>query len=216
MNVISLDSTCMQEALREASMTMASGGVVCFPTETFYGLGARYDDLAACEKLYRLKGRPHEKALPLIVGARQTLGAVAGPAGEIEALLMDRFWPGPLTILFHARPDLPAFVTGGRPGRVAVRIPGRSFALALARSVGYPITATSANLSGMPAAERPDDVRRYFDDRPDLLIDGGRTPGGLSSTIVEVREGVVEVVRQGAVSRDAIALVLHSQGYRLK
>lgn len=204
MKTIQSDNADIHETLREASMVLAAGGIVCFPTETFYGLGVRYDDRGAHEKLFRLKHRPADKPLPLIVGSMGTLDCLVDRISKAEGVLMRHFWPGPLTILLPARRDLPDFITAGRPGRVAVRIPGASLALELAKSLDFPVTATSANISGMPAADNPDDVVRYFGDRVDLIIDGGKTPGGLSSTIVEEKDNRIVIVREGAISKKEI------------
>lgn len=204
MKVIQSDNADICETLREASMVLAAGGIVCFPTETFYGLGIKFDDRRAHEKLFRLKHRPEDKPLPMIVGSMGTLECLVDRISEVEGLLMRHFWPGPLTILLPARRDLPDFITAGRPGRVAVRIPGASLALELAKSLDFPVTATSANISGMPAADNPDDVVRYFGDRVDLVIDGGKTPGGLSSTIVEEKDNRIAIVREGAISKKEI------------
>ncbi|MGC2064380.1 MAG: L-threonylcarbamoyladenylate synthase [Thermodesulfovibrionales bacterium] len=204
MKVIQSDNTDICETLREASLVLAAGGIVCFPTETFYGLGVKFNDRRAHEKLFTLKQRPHDKPLPLIIGAVGMLECLSDRISAVEELLMRYFWPGPLTLLLPARRDLPDFITAGRPGRVAVRIPGASIALELARSLDFPITATSANISGMPAADNPDDVMRYFGDRVDLVIDGGKTPGGLSSTIVVEKDNRIAIVREGAISKKDI------------
>ncbi len=214
MKVIQPDDINMREALRETSEVLAAGGIVCFPTETFYGLGVKFDDQGAHERLFALKQRSRSKPLPLIVGSREVLDRIVGRTSGLEELLMRHFWPGPLTLLLHARQGLPDFITAGRPGRVAVRIPGASIGLELARSLDFPITATSANISGMPAADNPGDVVRYFGDRVDLVIDGGKTPGGNASTIVEVQGERVNVVRPGAISEEVIARVLSVSGYQ--
>jgi len=201
--VISLKEEDLQDALREACLVIRNGGLVCFPTETYYGLGVRCDDSGALQRLYDLKGRQQEKPLPLIIGSIGMLAGLAEGLDETESLLVRHFWPGPLTVLLRARRDLPAFITAGSPF-VAVRVPGKSFALDLAGSLEFPVTATSANISGRPPAADPSEVKHYFGDAPDLMIDAGRTPGGSPSTIVEVRDGTLIIVRQGAVSSEAI------------
>ncbi|MBA4372414.1 MAG: threonylcarbamoyl-AMP synthase [Thermodesulfovibrio sp.] len=213
MMTIQSDNADFCKILSEASRVLAAGGIACFPTETFYGLGVKYDHRPAHEKLFGLKQRPQDKPLPLIIGAIDMLDCLVARVSAVEELLMRSFWPGPLTLLLPARQDLPDFITSGRPGRVAVRIPGASVALELAKSLDYPITATSANISGMPAADNPGDVARYFGERVDLVIDGGKTPGGRSSTIVEVLGEHVRVIRQGVISEDELAKVLRAAGY---
>jgi L-threonylcarbamoyladenylate synthase len=213
MREIQSDTTDSGSMFCEASRVLTEGGIVCFPTETFYGLGVKYDLRPAHEKLFRLKQRRPDKPLPLIIGRLELLDLLVEKTSALEELLMRSFWPGPLTLLLPARPDLPDFVTAGRPGHIAVRIPGASVALDLARALDFPITATSANISGMPAADSPEKVLRYFAAAPDLLINGGRTPGGNSSTIAEVRGDAVTIVRPGVISEAEIEAVLRAAGY---
>ena len=146
-----------EKAIAESGRTIKEGGIVAFPTETFYGLGVKYDDLSALEKLNSIKRRPKGKAVPLIIGNTKVLALITPSAGIIAERLMERFWPGPLTLLIAAKKDLPEFITAGS-GKIAVRIPGSSFALELAVSLDFPVTATSANISGMPPANHPEEV----------------------------------------------------------
>ena len=198
-----ISATDEARAIAECSRSIRSGGIIAFPTETFYGLGAFYTNFAALEKLIALKRRPKDKALPLIVGQRNVLPLIASPVSFIEEILIEKFWPGPLTLLLAAKKDLSELITAGS-GKIAVRIPGRSFALDLARSLEFPITATSANISGMPPAESPEEVISYFGDEIDIVVDSGKTPGGKPSTIVGVTGTVVEILRKGAIPDEEI------------
>ena len=142
--------------------------------------------------------------MPLIIGGIDMLQQIAlddwlrhMPA-QAKAL-MERFWPGPLTLLIPAKKELSEYLTAGT-GKVAVRVPGDSFALHLAQRAGFPFTATSANISGMPPADNADSVIKYFRDGIDLLIDGGKTSGGLPSTIVDVSDDKLRIVRKGAAN----------------
>lgn len=193
----------IERALSEAGRTIEKGGVVAFPTETFYGLAVRYDDIEALRRLYALKHRAADKAMPLIVGGKKTLQFVALPLTPVAEELAERFWPGPLTILTPATEGLSDFLTGGTK-KVAVRIPGESFALRMARFLGIPVTATSANISGEVPADNAGRVAEYFGDRIDLLVDGGKTPGGKPSTIVDVSGEKVRIVREGAIPCEEI------------
>jgi L-threonylcarbamoyladenylate synthase len=189
-------------ALDAAVETLGGGGVVSFPTETFYGLGVRFDMESALERLFALKGRSAEKAVSLIIGELEVLLELAAP-GAVTPLaerLMRRHWPGPLTLVFRAREGLPPYLTLN--GTVAVRVPGESFALRLARKVGFPITATSANPAGMPPPGDAETVREYFRERIDLLIDGGKTDGETPSTIADVTGDEIRIIREGAVALD--------------
>lgn len=187
------------EAIAEASETIKKGGIIAFPTETFYGLGVKFDNIAALKKLYTLKHRSLDKALPLIIGEKRLLRLVTSSVPDSAEDLIRRFWPGPLTLLLPAQPTLSEFLTA-KTGKIAVRIPGESFALDLVRSLDFPITATSANISGMSPADTADAVSRYFGDALDLLIDCGKTPGGMPSTIVDASGGKIRLVRPGALS----------------
>jgi L-threonylcarbamoyladenylate synthase len=200
---IKLGETRKDEAIHEAIQIVSRGGIIAYPTETFYGLGVRFDMPGSLRRLYELKRRPREKAMPVIIGhidllselvSQKWLENIPSPVKS----LMHRFWPGPLTLLLPAKEGLSEFLTAGS-GMIAVRIPGESFALRIAKKAGFPITATSANLSGMPPAGTGREVTRYFDDRIDLLVDGGETAGGLPSTIVNAAEDPVSMVREGAI-----------------
>ena len=203
MEMIRPTETGEYEAVKRSVAALMLGGIVAFPTETFYGLGVRYDHIPALERLYALKGRPHDKAMPLIIGDRRLLSLLTPSVPPSAARLMDRFWPGPLTLILPAKKTLSQHLTAGT-GTVAVRIPGRSFALALVSSLNVPITATSANISSQPPADTAGAVSGYFGDSLDLIIDCGRTPGELPSTIVDATGSGPVILRQGKVSEDEI------------
>jgi L-threonylcarbamoyladenylate synthase len=203
-----VSATRADEALKAASEAIIGAGIAAVPTETFYGLCARHDSAVALERLYAVKGRPRNRAIPLIIGDKGMLPLVAAAVGGIAEKLAGRFWPGPLTLLLDARGDLPEPITAGT-GKVAVRVPGASFALDLVRLLGVPLTATSANISGLPPAESAEEVIRYFADGIDIVVDGGKTPGGMPSTIVEVSDGQVKIARQGKISEEEIRNALN-------
>lgn len=206
MTIIRPAETGMSRAIEKASGTIKTGGVIAYPTETFYGLGVKFDNIAALMKLYGIKHRSWNKALPLIIGEKRLLELIASSITDSAEKLAEKFWPGPLTLLLPANPDISEFITAGT-GKIAVRIPGESFALDLARSLGFPITATSANISGMPPADNADDVIRYFGDAIDLIIDCGKTPGGKPSTIVDASEKKIRILRAGAISAEEVLAV---------
>ncbi|MBZ0156470.1 MAG: threonylcarbamoyl-AMP synthase [Alphaproteobacteria bacterium] len=194
---ITLARETLETALREAVATLQGGGIIAYPTETFYGLGAKYDILSAIERIYEVKRRPAEKAMPLIIGRRELLPLLTDSVSAQAEELMRTFWPGPLTLLFSARSVLPAPLVSG--GRVAVRIPGESFALRLALKADFPITATSANISAHPPARSLEMILDYFGDSLDCIIDGGESPGNIPSTIVDVAGEKIALLRKGAV-----------------
>jgi len=185
------------QAISVALEVLRQGGIVAYPTETFYALGVMADSDEALGKLFSLKGREPDKAASLIVGSEEQARKLAGDTGPLAGRLMKAHWPGPLTLVLRAAEGLSPFVT--RDATVALRVPGDSFALRLVIAAGFPITATSANPAGEPPAVTADDVERYFPDDVNLLIDGGAAPGGMPSTIVDATGQEPRVLRQGAV-----------------
>ncbi len=195
--LIKLTGSNYDDIIRKAASVLIEGGVIAYPTETLYGLGAKYDLEHALEKIFTLKKRPEEKALTLIIGNVQQLSSIVISVSEIAKDLITYFWPGPLTLVFKARQDISKNLILN--DTVAVRIPGDSFALRLAKSVPFPITATSANISNLPAAQDADTILSYFSDNLDLIIDGGRTPGEPPSTIVDATGDKIKLIRMGAI-----------------
>ena len=193
----------MAQVLRHTVETLANGDIVAYPTETFYGLGVKFDLADSLKNLYEIKQRPKDKAMPLIIGNKELLPLIAASVNNIALLLMDRFWPGPLTLILSAKENLSEYITAGTH-KVAVRIPGESFALHLAKYANFPISATSANPSGITPARDAETVIRYFGDRIDLIIDGGPTSGELPSTIVDVTEREMKILREGMIKKELL------------
>jgi L-threonylcarbamoyladenylate synthase len=183
--------------LARAADVLRDGGLVGYPTETFYGIGADPRNDLAVDRLYRAKNRLRTVAVPLIAGSVAQLVAVAGGLSPVVRDLAARFWPGPLTLVIPAWKGLSVAIDGGL-GTVAVRVPGHLVARSLCDAFGYPITSTSANLSaGGPLADA-EAVAASLASSLAMLLDGGRTPGGQVSTIVDVVGGVPRLVRPGA------------------
>lgn len=195
--LITLTKNNYNEILLKAKEVLIKGGVIAYPTETLYGLGAKYDLESALEKIFQLKNRPEEKALTLIIGKVEQLSLITESISPSAKDLIEKFWPGPLTLVFKAKKGLSERLKINNT--IAVRIPGESFALRLARSVEFPITATSANISNLPAAQDAETVLNYFDGKLDLVIDGGRTVSKQPSTIVDVSTETIKVIRQGII-----------------
>lgn len=185
-----------QDVLGEAAGVIAAHGVVAFPTETFYGLAVSVFDARACERVFVLKGRPASKALPCIVSDVFDLEQVAREVPALALELSQRFWPGPLTLVLPARSGVAA---AAESGTIAVRVSSLPLARELAAAAG-PVTSTSANPAGAAPATTADEVELAMSD-VDLILDGGRTPGGLPSTIVAVSSGTAEprLIREGAI-----------------
>ena len=186
------------EILEEVARAVRGGGIVAVPTDTLYGLAVDPFRPEAVARLLAAKGRPPERALPLIAATTDQVSRCFGPLSSVAQRLADRFWPGPLTLLLPAPGDLPAGVSAGT-GRVGVRVPAHAVARGLCRACGHLLTATSANLSGQPPASDPEEVARTLGDRIDVLLDAGHTQGGAPSTIVDVTSAAPRLVRDGAV-----------------
>ena len=194
----------LEHVLVQTVEALKKGNIVAYPTETFYGLGVKFDIEDSLKRLCDIKNRARDKAMPLIFGDRRLLPYVIKSPSQKAILLMEEFWPGPLTLILRAKKNISRYITAGTE-RVAVRIPGTSFALSLAQKANFFITATSANLSGMIPAQDADAVARYFGDRIDIVIDGGPTPGGLPSTIVDVTGKEMRILREGAISKESLS-----------
>lgn len=197
-----------ESTLEKTVEALQKGMIIAYPTETFYGLGAKFDIEDSLRRIYEIKNRSKKKAIPLIIGDKRSLSLITDSIEPQAYVLMERFWPGPLTLILPSKTDISNYITAGS-GKVAVRIPGESFALRLAKKANFPITATSANLSGLPPSRDADTVMNHFSDSIDLLIDGGCTSGGLPSTIVEVKGKMIKIVREGAIDRELIIRYLN-------
>lgn len=198
----------IQEQIRDGISVLKRGGLVVFPTDTVYGLGACFSSLPAVERIYQLKQRPRSVALPLLLADTAQISEVAQVVPPVALLLARSFLPGALTMVLPRSKSVPDIVTGGGE-TIAVRIPAHPVAIALIKGVGMPIVGTSANVSGRPSALTAGEVFSQFSDRIDLVIDGGRCPGGIESTIVDVTGEVPRLLRPGAISREELERVCH-------
>ena len=200
------------ERIARAAAVLHRGGLVAFPTETVYGLGANALDAAAIAGIFRAKGRPANN--PLIVHvpeARDALPLVADWPDTAERLAQ-RFWPGPLTLVLPKKVVVPDIVTAGGP-TVAVRVPAHPVALALLRAAGIPIAAPSANRSTQLSPTRAEHVIRGLDGLIDLILDGGPTTGGLESTVLDVTTSPPRLLRPGLVGQAEIEAVIGPIGH---
>jgi L-threonylcarbamoyladenylate synthase len=185
--------------LQEAASIIEAGGVVAVPTDTLYGLAADPFREDAVARVFAIKGRAAERALPLIAADLEQVERRIGILRPLARTLATRFWPGPLTILVPAPGTLAAKVSGGT-GTVGIRVPAHAVARALCQLCGSPLTATSANASGGPAPSDPNEVARSLGDRIDVLLDAGPTMGGPPSTIVDTTGSSLRLVRAGAIA----------------
>ncbi|HKY19978.1 MAG TPA: L-threonylcarbamoyladenylate synthase [Vicinamibacterales bacterium] len=191
------------DALAPAVRALRAGGVVAYPTETFYGLAADPRLGAAVHRIFDLKQRAPDQALPLIAADLDQIADHVGSMTPLAERLAARGWPGPLTLIIPASPVLCADVHLAT-GKVAVRVPADPVARALAAAAGHAITSTSANFSGQPPASTAEAVIATLGDGLDVVIDAGLTPGGLPSTIIDATGKVPVLVRAGAIAWDRV------------
>ncbi len=182
---------------REAVDLIKGGGIVVFPTESWYGVAVDPWNEKALQRLYTIKERASDKPILVIIGSQAQLDSLITSVPSLYPPLMEKFWPGPLTLVFPAHPSLPDLLTSGT-GTVAVRFTSHPLALELSLQAG-PITGTSANLSGAKPHCTRHGVAAELEDKVDLIIDGGKTPGGKGSTIVAVHEDKLICIREGQI-----------------
>ena len=187
-----------KKKIAAAVSVLKGGGVLAYPTETFYGLGADASNEAAIEKIFALKGRRFTNPVSVIVADESTLEQLVTEIPTEARILMKRFWPGPLTLVFRAAPSVSARLTAST-GKIGVRISSHPIAALLARELGAPLTATSANPSGREETLSAAGVSESLGGLPDMIIDGGETPGKPGSTIVDVTVSPFRILRQGAI-----------------
>ena len=185
-------------SLARAVACLQEGGIVAFPTETYYGLAADPFSEKALQALFHLKARDYRKPVLVLIHDDVQLGDIAESIPDMYRPLMDRFWPGPLTLIFPGRKDLLPLLTGGT-GTIGVRISSNVVAMELCRRWGRPITATSANLSGLVPAISAEEVETMLGPGVDFILDGGRAPAGRCSSIVAIRDDRLCLIREGQI-----------------
>ena len=197
MRMLAIDPVHPDETiLQVAADIIRDGGLVAFPTETVYGIGADGTNPAAIRRIYAAKGRPESKPILVLVSGRRDLDRlVRCIPGRVQAL-METCWPGPLTLVFPALESVPRELLG-QGTTIGVRHSGAAIAGALCRAVGGPVTAPSANRSGGPEPLTADDVAAQLDGRVDLILDGGRSPSDQPSTVVDISTGIPRLIRAG-------------------
>lgn len=195
------------QALEEASEILKQGGLVAFPTETVYGLGGDALNPAASEKIYAAKGRPSDNPLIVHIAREEDLQRLARDVPEAAYKLMDVFWPGPVTMIFHKQPVVPDSTTGGLD-TVAVRMPSHPVAYELIRRSGVMIAAPSANSSGRPSPTTAGHVKEDLNGRIDMILDGGDCQYGIESTILDMTGAVPAILRPGYITREMLEEVV--------
>jgi L-threonylcarbamoyladenylate synthase len=180
-----------------------AGGIVAFPTDTVYGLGGDAFSSEVAERIYRVKQRPWSLPLPVLLADLTQVATVANSVPNIARFLMKRFWPGGLTLVLPKRDSLPEIISAGGD-KVAIRIPNHVVPLTLIHGLGAPIIGTSANISDKPSPVTAQEVEQQLGSQVDFIIDMGRCPGGLESTVVDVTGEAPMILRQGIIPEDEI------------
>ena len=188
-------------ALMSALEILLSGGLVAFPTDTVYGVGSLVFHEQAIESIYIAKDRPMEKAIPVLIGDDTDLSKVADEIPMFAMKLIARFWPGPLTVLVPKKTTLPEAISA--TSTVGVRVPDHGIARALLRLAG-PMAVTSANISGQPSPTTAQQVYEQLVGRIPMIIDGGETPGGVPSTLVDCTGAEIQILREGPLSKEQL------------
>ena len=187
----------------EAVECLKSGGILAIPTDTVYGLGADPFNASAVQRLYTLKGRPDGKPIPLVLSSVDDVYRVAQNLPDYFFHLTKRFWPGGLTIIVEAKDLLPVLTAGGNT--VGVRIPNNPLLLKILQAFGGPAAITSANLSGEPPATSVQEIGKALASRIDMIVDGGKTPGPIPSTVYDISVSPPIIRRHGVISEETLA-----------
>ena len=182
---------------------LSAGGVIAIPTDTFYGLAARAFDVDAVLRVFHVKGRGNDAALPLLLADPEDVSLCVDSFPPMAQKLAERFWPGALTIVLPKAVGVPDVVTGGGP-TVALRVPDHLVPRQIARSLGNPITGTSANLNGVAPARSPEEVARQLGDKIEMVFNGGTLPEALPSTVVDLSFSPPKIVRSGVISSEEL------------
>lgn len=213
MQIIKIDQTDPDPLIvAEIAGLLKSGAVIAFPTDTYYGLGADIHNQDAIKRIFEIKGRSHDRPILILISDQKDLIPLiaAGDNHVLADRLMDEFWPGPLTLVFHAAEGMSELLTGST-GKIGIRLPAHPFCRSLVRKMGRPLTATSANISDKPSLCNPSEVLAAMGDRIDVLVDGGMTKGGAASTVVDVTGEDLKVIREGVITHSRLRAVLSGE-----
>jgi L-threonylcarbamoyladenylate synthase len=197
----------MAEQISRGAEVLRSGGIVAYPTDTVYGLGADIYNDNAVKKVFAAKARPLNLPMPVLIANNSDAMALIEQQPDVAQVLMDKFWPGGLTIIFKRNTSLQSIVLAGSE-KIGIRVPGHALTRKLIELAGGPIAGTSANLHDKPDALTATEVKSQLGSSVDLIIDGGACPGGIESTIIDVTVNPPAIVRQGIIPLEAINAVI--------
>jgi L-threonylcarbamoyladenylate synthase len=204
-------SPALLDQVNQAVAILRGGGIVAYPTDTVYGLGADIYNDEAVARVYSIKERPLNQPLPVLISDISQTGMLTGDQGNPAQLLMKRYWPGGLTIIFHKSPEFNSLVLAGRD-KIGIRIPDHDITRAMIAKLGRPIAGTSANLHDGPAALTADEVRAQLGGRVDFILDGGTCPGGMESTVIDLTVDPPAIVRRGVIAKEEILTLIKTGG----
>lgn len=193
--------------IKQAAMILKRGGLVAFPTDTVYGLGADATNRAAVKKIYKVKKRPTTSPLPILIAKKSDLKKYTLNISAKTKKLADKFWPGPLTIVLKKKKIISNVVTAGK-NSVGVRIPANPVALALVETLGRPLTATSANISGRKSPATANAVKKYLNNKIDLILNGGKTKLSMESTVLDCTTPPPTLLRPGIISEKKLEKII--------
>ena len=196
-----------QDTIGKAAVLIKTGGLVVFPTSSFYGLGAAAFNAEAVDNIFRIKKRDPQKPILILIACIADLAPLVRSIPRTATRLMEAFWPGGLTLVFHAAAPVPSNLTG-YTGKIGIRLGSHPVASALAKTVGGPITGTSANLSGKEGCTAVAEIDPDIKDQVDLVLDAGTLGGVRGSTVVDVAVDPPEILREGDINAERIWAVL--------
>jgi len=195
------------EIIQHAGTAIKQGGIIAFPTRCLYGLGADAFNADAVDRVFKIKKRPSQKPILVLVDRRIQLAGLVSHVSKAAARIMDQFWPGRVTLVFEAADSVPHYLTAGT-GKIGIRLPGHPVAAALVDSFGGPLTGTSANISGRSGCRRIEDFDSQLIQQLDIVLDAGPLKGGTGSTVVDVTQDMPSILREGEVSeKETLAFI---------
>ena len=204
---INMKNNLNYDNLKEPAQIIKKGGIVIFPTETVYGIGTNGLDENAIKKLYEVKQRPLNKPISLLVNNIEMVEKIAKNITEVEYKLMERFFPGPLTIILEKRDIIPDILTSNT-NTVGIRMPSGEIAKKLIEFAGVPIATSSSNISGRPSGTNITDIKKDFEGKVDCFIDNGESEIGVPSTVIRIIDNIPHILRQGTISEEEIRKII--------
>jgi len=200
-------SPSIADQISRGAEVIRAGGIVAFPTDTVYGLGADIYNSEAVKKVFTAKARPFDLPLPVLIADMADMQDLVEEQNAVAIKLMDKFWPGGLTIIFKCKTSLHSPLLAGSD-KIGVRVPDHPLTRKLIQLAGRPMTGTSANLHNKPTARTAAEVKSQLGNSADFIIDGGACPGGIESTVIDVTVNPPAIIRQGIILREAISAAI--------